>query len=477
MAPIRRGSIGSGEENRMPDDLPTALDPEVSHSRLRIRALSRASCGGFVLKGLALMATLASQLVLAHAMPLAAFGSYVTAVAWLTILSLFGGLGLPLAAIRFLPRYWTGRQWPLFRGFLRQSLWWSFASTALIASGFLAFVLTRSTWRADFTEALAAAMLVPLLCLTALGVAVLQALKLPLRAEATANLGRPLLVIALIGGAAWLGGPLDPWFALALTSAANLLVLAATAGLVWRALPVGLTGDHSAAERSEWMASGVSLLLSLAAMALIERIDTILVSALVGPTDAGIYSVASRVAMILGLGFAAVNALLGPMSAELLGGDSRAALQRILSHGVLLMTGLAGAAAAGLLVLAPFLLRLFGRDFTDAQGPLAVLLAGQFALGLCGPAGGTLAVAGKNRILVSVMTAAMILDVVLCLLTIPAFGKMGAAFSTAIALAASGIGLAVVARRNLQVDTTVRAGLMQLLSDARGLAPLERRAP
>jgi O-antigen/teichoic acid export membrane protein len=111
--------------------------------------------------------------------------------------------------------------------------------------------------------------------------------------------------------------------------------------------------------------------------------------------------------------------------------------------------------AAVLAGASPWLLPAFGPDFDAAAAPFAILLAGQVALAACGSAGGLLAVAGLNRALVVVAIAAVILDMVLCLLLVPVFGKPGAAGATVATLLAQALALAVVAWRRLGVDPTL----------------------
>lgn len=128
----------------------------------------------------------------------------------------------------------------------------------------------------------------------------------------------------------------------------------------------------------------------------------------------------------------------------------------------LLSGGCGTCLAAVLVVAAPHLLRAFGAGFAEARGLIVILLLGQFALTLVGPAGGLLAVAGRNRVLIGIMVSTALADVVLCLILIPMFGAMGAAVATCLSLVGNAIALAMAARILLHVDTTILSGIVLL---------------
>jgi len=212
----------------------------------------------------------------------------------------------------------------------------------------------------------------------------------------------------------------------------------------------------------------------MAAGSVIERVDTILLSALIGPAEAGTYSVASRLALLVGFALSSVNSLLGPMSAELLARGDFIGLQRALARGSILAFGLAIFGAVALLLIGPLLLHLYGPEFSRANPALAILVVGQLTQAMAGSGAGMLAVAGKNRALIIVMSSAVAVNVVLSVILIPTFGQIGAALVTSGAVAGSNFFLALVAWKLLRVDTTVCAGFLLVLRGLRTFAVMER---
>jgi O-antigen/teichoic acid export membrane protein len=197
-----------------------------------------------------------------------------------------------------------------------------------------------------------------------------------------------------------------------------------------------------------------------------------MLAALVGAEEAGVYSVASRLALTAALALTAVLALLSPALARDLAGRDTARLQRGAALGAGLMAGLAFAVAAVLAAALPLLLPAFGPGFDAAAVPLLILLGGQVALAACGPAGALLALGGHNRALVAGALGAVILDILLCLVLVPVYGPVGAATATAATLVAQALVYAVVVRRVLGVDPTL-LGALRVAWRRRGTAGRE----
>ena len=157
-------------------------------SSLRLRRLGRTTALGFVLRGGSVVAALASQLLLARCMALDAFGLYVTVMAWVTVLSLAAGAGMPLSAIRFLAAYRVRRDWASFRGFLRRALALTLASSVVVTAGFGALWSATPSFHSGVSAALVGSPLLLLMGLTGLASAVLQAMQHPLIADSIPNL-------------------------------------------------------------------------------------------------------------------------------------------------------------------------------------------------------------------------------------------------------------------------------------------------
>lgn len=435
---------------------------EAEGADARHRTLRRSSVANLLLKGVGVAAALGSQIVLARCLPLQEFGEYAAMLALSTTLAVIGGGGLTLASVRFLPAYRDAGDWPAFSGFVREAGLRCGFLTLVIAVAAVAIAATVPALRVWVPVLVASIPLTVLLSLAALLVGIQQSIRRPLQAETFNNLLRPIVLTCFIGGLVWSGGPTDAALALLLTAAAVLVTLVPAWIAVRRGTPIALSGHVDRGDRRLWIASGLGFLVPLMAASAIERMDTILLGLLAGPDLAGIYSVAARLAILIGFATAAVNAMLGPMAAELIGRKDLDGLRQLLANGSLLNTGLSVVVVGGLLVMGPLLIRLFGSAFVEGADAMRILMIGQLVQAMVGGGGAMLAMSGRNGALAAVMAVSVVSHVLLCVLLIPPFGAIGAAIATATTLGLSGVVQAMMSHRLLGVDPSIRAGVLLL---------------
>lgn len=410
------------------------------------------------LKGMIVAAGFGMQIVLAQTLGPEGLGVYATFLSIVTVLSITCGFGMPLAAIRFIPVYAAAGAAARLRGFIRTAQGLVIATSLLIAAGFCAVFLAVPALRDQVGLAVGAAAIIPTFGLATLSAGMLQAVGQPLRAELLSGLARTVLVAALVLASGWLSLA-SPAVALWLTAFAALVTGAATIAVLRRAMPVERAGPRAMDERRAWLDAGLAFMFAMAALSLIERLDTIMLGTLVGAQAAGIYSVASRMALTVALASTSVLALLAPALARETAAGDRVALQRSVAVATGLMLALALSIAVVMMAALPWLLPAFGPGFESAATPLAILLGGQVVVAACGPGGGLLALAGRNRAVVAAAFGAVILDIVLCLVLVPVFGPEGAAVATVATLLAQAVMQAAIARRVLGVDPTVLGAL------------------
>lgn len=407
------------------------------------------------LKGGAVLAGFALQVVLARLLGPDGLGVFAAFLAAATVLAIGGGLGMPVAAIRFVPVYLAEGDDVRLAGFLDAARRFCLFGAGGLALTLAASFLLLPSLHDDVPAALAAAALVPLLAWSALSAGLLQAGGQPLRAEAAINFARPLMVVLLALVAASFVD-LRPHHALWLMAAAALATGATAAAAARRQLPRTSGGAPDRGERTRWLQSGMTLVVGMVVTALIERLDIIMLGVLLGAENAGPYSVASRLALTVALASAAVASLAGPELARQAAAGDRVALQASAGRAALLGAGMAAACAATIAGAWPFLLPAFGPGFEAATTPLLILLAAQAGIAAAGAAGGLLAVSGRNRAIISISIGAVILDTALLLALIPSFGAMGAALATAATGLCHAAALAIAATRLLGVDPSLR---------------------
>ncbi len=416
-----------------------------------------------VVKGGGVVLAFGSQVIVARSLGVEAFGIYVTVLTWTTLLSMLTGAGMPQAGVRFFATYAERREWPLYRGFMRMAarlVLFSAVAVGLAALGVFAVV---PALREAVPAMASGILLVALFGGSTLAHGALLAAHRPLMSETALTIVRTALVIVLVGGAAYLFAPLRVETAVALTTVASLCVLVFQLGVWSRATGAHWRGASRFDERAAWLRSGAAFLTATLAFALVERLDTLLIASLTSPAEAGPYSVAARLVLLVSVALTPVSALAAPRAARLLAKGDHQALQRLMGQAALLYCGAGGMLIAGLVLAAPLLLAAFGHGFGHAEPLMRILVLGQLVLMLTGPAGGLLAVSGHNKVLVRIMLATAGADLVLCLVLIPLYGPAGAAVATALALSGNAVALAIAARIVLRIDTTLAAGIALLV--------------
>lgn len=162
---------------------------------------------------------------------------------------------------------------------------------------------------------------------------------------------------------------------------------------------------------------------------LVLRSDILLLNALAGAEQTGLYGIAVRAADFLLLLPAVAGALLFPRIARDESRESAAFTAAVVRHMALLMT----AALAGLAVTAPLIVTvLFGADYGPAVVSIWVLLPGAWCMALQGVLSNDLAGRDYPLFLPVAWSAMLAINVLLNFWWIPRFGHVGAALSSAV---------------------------------------------
>jgi O-antigen/teichoic acid export membrane protein len=281
---------------------------------------------------------------------------------------------------------------------------------------------------------------------------------------------RPLLFAALIGLAVLLfGADWGAETALLLQFGATAAALAATAVLLRRALPREGTPVAAGHDARGWRRSGLVLAANSGLWMLGQRVDLILVGALMGAAAAGVYGVAFAAASLAGL---AVSALLGPLTpivASLHASGQHGRLARTVTAATRAALGLTLISAAALVLVSSAGLGLLGHAFTRGSGPLALLclaavvnaafLANNLALVMTGHERAATAATAVGTAVAAAASAVLI----------PVWGLDGAAAAAVIAALVRNVLASWLSSARLGLDTTP-LGLAPRLSPAAGTA-------
>lgn len=257
-----------------------------------------------------------------------------------------------------------------------------------------------------------------------IGVAWLEADNLMLRRNAVMLTG-PVVNLAIVVGLVFLGDLSVR--AVIVASLAGTLAMSFAAST--RIVSLRLQFD---APTARWMAVyGFQLLATAILTQALIWTDTLMISALVGNSAAGIYNVIYQLTFLMVTASAAIGTALMPALSSLAGRglDTSAGYAR----GTLLTLSLSAILAVGYVLAGPFVLALYGPEFTAGYPALLVLIVFGLAAALAVPPGSLLAVHGHARAMVWLGIGQVLLNTILNYVLIRQIGILGAAIASTVA--------------------------------------------
>ena len=240
---------------------------------------------------------------------------------------------------------------------------------------------------------------------------------------------RPTVFLVLAAGAALTIG-LDAQGALWLQLAAIALGVGLSLALMSRSMPSAARHVRPAYLRREWLQNSLELAFLSGAAVVNAQTGTFLLGALRGPEDAGLYAVATRGAMLISFGLLAVNTALAPAAARMWAAGDIKGLQRVVTVSSRAALLFSLPVAVVFIVWGRTVLQVaFGADFGGGGPALAILSVGQLVNAGVGSVGTLLIMTGHQREAAAGILIGAVLNVLVGLALVPAFGVVGAAIA------------------------------------------------
>lgn len=384
------------------------------------------------------------------------YGVYSYVIAWLSVGLIAGKLGFDTALVRYVAGY-ASRD----RTGLAVAVWNLARRRSLAASVIAAPVLGLAAWFSaeyDSPSLLPAllifAILLPVAAVGELAAAALRGLKRIGSAMCADAVIRPVAAAAIFG---LLVQTVAPTAVSAMSAYAGGIAIGATMTLLL--LRGAFRGVQPVQSRGQltriWVSSAATLMLANGFLVLLYTVDVILLGALESTTAAGLYSVASKLAILVLFVMNAAQAIGGPLLAEAYAARRTSELRRVIRV-LNALTALSAIPAAAILAFgAEWFLGIFGEGFAPAASALRLLALMQVLNVLTGPVGILLSMTGRQRILAALLAAGFAMHFVLCLILIPRYGLIGAAWSALAAHAAWNLAGAVIVWQVAAVDCSV----------------------
>lgn len=423
-------------------------------SAQRHRSIARGAILSVILMGFGTGIGYAIQIFISRTLGAGEYGAYSYVLGLLNIARIVVTVSFDMAALRFAGVYYSGSDWPRFRGFLRASRG---TVGALSILGALICVLATLLLRDRlppglFAPLLAGCLLLAPASLLALEVALLQALRRVYEARIPNVFLRPILLAAILYvGVYWFGSAPTATLTLLANVGGVAVALVTSLWLMGPLVSPAARRAPAAWNTREWSRFCiVNLGQSLVYLLLSQQADVVIVGSMIGTRDAGYYAAASQVSTLIMLGVSTVNQFTAPILAEFHNRRTDAGLRQLLARITILNAALSLPLIVVLVVFGPFLLRLFGPSFISAYPVIVILAVGNCVNALWGGLwGDLLTMIGFQNESAAIVIAVTALNLALTVVLTPSLGMVGAAYATTAAVLVRSVLVALVVYRKL----------------------------
>ena len=183
----------------------------------------------------------------------------------------------------------------------------------------------------------------------------------------------------------------------------------------------------------------------------LQRFDVVVVAALRGPRDAAVYTAVTRFIVIGQTAVHAVQQVLQPKLAELLAVDDVDVATTVFKRVTAWFVALTWPMYLVFAVYAGLLSSVFGPGYDAGAAGLVILSIGMLGATAAGPVDVLLLMAGRSGLSLINTAVALVVDVVLALLLVPAHGVIGAATARTTAVLIRNVLSMVQVHRHLRI--------------------------
>ncbi|RYD93384.1 MAG: hypothetical protein EOP50_11215 [Sphingobacteriales bacterium] len=410
------------------------------------------AASAFILGGNVVLAYGVS-VVLTRILGLAGFGIYSVVIALVTMLTAPAFFGLPTLIGREVARATSKGEFGLVAGLIRRSHQFIFCvASAMIVGAFIVQTLAGKSSAALYW----ALPLILIMSLAAARSAMLRGIGKVIEGQWPEQLLRPALLIGLALAWVFLGNQINPAIAVALTGLAALIALAVTVIQWGLAKPQALKGVAPAYRDMAWLKAVVPFALSTGVLVISAQISLVILGAIRGPEEVGVFRVASQTAQLCALGYTAAIMNISPRIAAAYAGGDRPFMQRIARQGALFATAFCMPAAMVLLVGGrPLLSLMFGSTYGAGATVMGILAVGQIFNSAFGCGASLLNMTGHERDCTIALGGGMVLQIIGSFALVPLWGATGAAIAGVLGVLGSNIALQRMAIARTGIDPAI----------------------
>jgi len=406
-----------------------------------------------VLKVLGAGLTFLFNLVLARTLGAEGAGLYFLALTVTTIATVFGRMGLDNTLLRFTAANASVDDWSAVKGVYVKGMKLALIASSLSAIAVFVFapVLAEKVFQKP-------ELVIPIRWMS---LAVVPMTFVMLHAQALKGLKRirdsfivfgvsvpamSLTALLLLGANYGVNG--------AIWAYASGAILTALLGVIlWRTATPRLRKVSGAFRTNDLLKSSIPLFWVASLNMLINWTATFALGIWGTGEDVGIFSMASRTAMLTSLILTSVNSISAPKFAELYKKKDMAALGSTARSTAKLMTLIASPLLLLFLVAPQWVMGMFGDEFQKGGILLSILAIGQFVNVATGSVGFLLMMSGNEKIMRNNVAFVAVMSVVLNVFFVPIYGVIGAVIASAICISIQNIIAMFIVKIRLGIST------------------------
>ena len=431
---------------------------EEGHNNVQKR-LAKGAAGTFGQKLVNMVLLLLINLLLARILGVTEYGLFSYVQAWIFLLVVPAVFGMDQLLVRNIAAYHTQSAWGLMGGLLRranQIVLLSSLSLVLLAIGCAWGVATF--WGTESDQLMTfwiALVVLPFTVLVKLRQAAMRGLHHVVTGQLPERIIQPILFLLLIIGMYqfWVQDLSAP-VVMGLKVVSILLAFFIGAWMLMKALPTNLHETSPIFQTSAWLKSALPLFLATGLYTMNAQVGILMLGAMKGPREVGIYVVANRLAGLIAFFLAALNMALGPTISKLYTEGEMTQLQQVITKGARVTFFLAIPISLAMMVFGYWFLLPFGEAFTEGRWALALLTVGQLVNVAMGSVVLLLIMTGHERDAAIGVSTSVVLSIIFNGILIPLWGLNGAAAASSFALILWNILLAIWVQKKLGIHST-----------------------
>ncbi|GAB4300382.1 MAG: flippase [Oscillatoriaceae cyanobacterium] len=396
------------------------------------------------------------QVLLARWMGAVEYGTYNYVLAWTVLLAIPAGLGFPTTVLRFIPEYITKSEWGRLHGVIRASRQLCMlTSLALSLLGTVVVFWLETYKNLPYSRPLLLGFwMIPLQVATTLESGMAKAVS-RIDLSYVPTLVQPVL----IAGCGFFLVQKNPNLTTVPVMGATILTLLAVLVIqLWLfhpVLPLKVYQTSPVYENREWLRVSLPLLLIAGFVLLLNQTDILMIGALRGTQEVGIYKAATKVASLVNIILIAVNTVAAPIFSSLYAEGKREDLQKMAGVVVHWIFWPSLVINLILIIFGKQILSVFGSEFNAAYLEMVILAIGQLVNAGTGSVGFLLNMTGHQNKSAYVYGSSCLINMLLNAITIPAYGSVGAAASTATTMIFWNIWLHSLVEKNIGVKSSI----------------------